>query len=152
MHTLTDHMEREFRVSGLLSGTDPLEELLVNSLRGLMGVFVKQGHSGGSADMTLSLFDRLAQYKPLTPLTGAESEWIEIPPEMQSGPSHQNIRCTSVFKYPDGRAIDVNMTPVYIDPFGVTTTRSEDRPPEISFPYMPGMPPVIGVDHDGNRL
>lgn len=152
MSELINHMEREFRASGLLSGTDPMEELLVNALRGLMGVFAKQSHSGGTANMVLSLFDRLAQYKPLTPLTGASSEWVEIPPELQSGPTHVNIRCSSVFKYPDGRVIDVNMVPVYVDPHGQATTRSSDRPPEIKFPYMPGMPPVIAVDFNGNTL
>lgn len=152
MSQLLEHMEREFRIAGLLSGNDPLEEILVSSLRGLMKEFASQRHSGSTAHMVLSLFDRLVHTKPLTPLTGAPSEWVEIPADQQSGPTHQNIRCTTVFKYLAGDAIDVGMLPTYVTPDGQATTRSTDRPPYIKFPYIPGMPPVIAVDFDGNPI
>lgn len=154
MSNLITHMEQEFRASGLLSGTDPLEEKLVASLRGLIREFAAQDHSGSTASMTLSLFDRLVHYKPLTPLTGDELEWNEVPAEQAGpdGPRFVNKRCSSVLKYADGRAVDVGMLPTYVLPNGMASTRSTDRPPEVTFPYMPGLPPFIAVDASGNPI
>jgi len=156
MSELIAHMEREFRAAGLLSGTDPQEELIVSSLRQLMGAFASQGHSGGTGHMVLNLFDRLASFKPLVPLTGDDREWHKIDDQMvidgDISPTHQNKRCSSIFKYGDGRVVDVSMVPHYVDPVGVVTTRSTDRPLPVTFPYMPGFPEMIRVDHDGNPI
>lgn len=152
MSNLLEHMENEFRVAGLNSGTDPVEEMIVSGVRALMNAFISQGLSDGGAATVLPLFDRLTQLKPLTPLTGARSEWLELPadPTNPEGPTHINVRCPTVFRYTDG-AYDVGAVPIYVDPFG-HTTRSTDKPPRVQFPYMPGFPPVIPVDADGNPI
>jgi len=53
-------------------------------------------------------------YEALTPLTGADDEWLEV----QEGVSdddmkYQNKRCYSVFKGTDGRAYDSNAKVYY---------------------------------------
>ena len=59
----------------------------------LLEVFEKQNHSGYSAPHTIKLFSLLASYKPLVPLTGEDSEWIEVGDGI-----FQNIRASNVFK------------------------------------------------------
>ena len=147
MSTLIKHLERELRYAGLLSGTDPIEEKLVEDLRSLVALFASQNHSGGTGFQTLQLLDRIVNFKPLTPLAGAEIEWEPID---QMPGWLQNVRCTSVIKDDSGQSRDIGMKPVYVFPDGVTVTKSTDEAPIITFPYMPGFPPMIMVDSDGN--
>ena len=44
----------------------------------LVGVFVKQGHSGGSAALVLDVFARLVNCQPLSALTDDPDEWMEV--------------------------------------------------------------------------
>jgi|AntAceMinimDraft_5_1070358.scaffolds.fasta_scaffold128529_2 hypothetical protein len=66
----------------------------------LLEVFSTQGHSGSSAPFALNLFSKLAAYKPLTPLTGNDSEWMEVSDDGIC----QNVRDGSVFRGADGQA------------------------------------------------
>jgi len=80
--------------------------------------FFKQWDSGGSVSIARPMLMRLLYGKPLTPLTGEESEWF-VPDACESD-LHQNRRCTSVFKRKsDGSAFDV------------------DTGLDVTFPYMP---------------
>lgn len=58
-------------------------------------LFEKQGHSGMSASITLDIFNNLAQWKPLSPITGEESEWIKLD---ENRNEWQNTRLTSLFR------------------------------------------------------
>lgn len=143
MSNLVEHMEREFRYAGLMSGTAPEDDKLVADLRGLVQVIVSQGHSGGTLFNTMHILDRLITGRPLTPLLGTADEWEDSPidPEVKV-----SKRCPTVFKHPDGTVVDVGMKPVYLYPDGTTVTRPEDPAPQIAFPYMPGFPPTIAVE------
>ena len=55
--------------------------------------FSKEGHSGFSANYAISCLKRLLAYKPLTPLTGEDDEWMEV-----SDDTLQNKRYCAVFK------------------------------------------------------
>lgn len=147
------HMEREFRQAGLLSGTNEMEELIVKSLRTMMGAFTGLNLDGDMTSSVLHLFDRLVNGFPLTPLTGDADEWIKpnFGPEDDTG-MLQNVRCGRVFKMPDGSCIDAGAKPMYIMPDGMTFTKSDDKAPEVTFPYMPGFPPMVRVDEKGNPL
>lgn len=154
-HPILEHLEREFRIAGLLSGTSALEDKLVVSLRGLATTFIEQEHTHETGSMTLTLFDRIVQGKPLVPLYGAPAEWERLPPnpEDPEGPVAVNKRCRTVFKYAAGHAVDVGMLPLYVDQTsGRTFNNPTDRPPVIQFPYMPGIPETIAVDAAGNVL
>lgn len=83
----------------------------------LVGMFGAQGHSGGSASITMTIAARLMRFQPLTPLTGEDDEWMEVTTGV-----FQSTRCPSVFKE-NGVAYDIDV---------------EGRPP-ITFPYEPGV-------------
>lgn len=151
MSALIQHMEREFRLAGFLSGTDTHEEFLVDAIRELVKVYAAQGHSGGSGFQTLTLFDRLVNGNPLTPLLGGRSEWTDVSPDGEPGKFFQNVRYSKVFwNRAEGYFYDDGMKPVYVYPDGTAVTKSDDQAPQITFPYMPGFPPVINVDAQGN--
>jgi hypothetical protein len=65
----------------------------------LLKVFADQGHSGFSASYAIALFEKLASWKPLTPLTGEDDEWNEVGTNVW-----HNRRNPSVFKKEDGQA------------------------------------------------
>ena len=64
----------------------------------LLKVFSEQDHSGMSAPYAVALFEKLASWKPIAPLTGKSDEWMEV-----SADVWQNKRCSTVFKDEDGR-------------------------------------------------
>lgn len=151
MSPLKQHLERELRASGLLSGSDPMENQIVADLRQLIDAVDSQEHSGGSLSMVLNLFDRLVNFKPLTPLTGAKDEWTDN--GLDAGKILTNVRCSSVLWLVDSDcAVDVGMKPVYVRPDGVATTLSSDPAPKVTFPYMPGFPEMIRVDEAGEPI
>lgn len=153
MSPLTQHMEREFRLAGLMSGTDAATDKLVSDIRALVALYISQNHSGGSASQTLTLFDRLVSGYPLTPLYGGRQEWTDVSPDGEPGKVFQNVRYSKVFwNKEDGHMYDTGMCPHYMYPDGTVTTRPDDKPPQIIMPYMPGVGPIIPVDENGNRL
>lgn len=116
MSNLIRHAEREINLAGLNLPTADYGGATAIQLMSLIETFAAQGHSGGSAQMVIEAFNRLARYLPLTPLTGADDEWGPSPDERRL----QNLRCSRVFKHlPTGRAYDV------------TTDR------DVTFPYTP---------------
>lgn len=98
MSNLKQHAELELRMAGFLSKDTDYNGMIGEAVLELMDTFSKQGHSGTSASITVSLFEKLARYEPLGPLTGADEEWSEA-----SSNLWQNKRNTAVFKQEDGR-------------------------------------------------
>lgn len=96
----------------------------------LLEVFAAQGHSGFSAPYCIELFSKLASWQPVAPLTGDDSEWTQVCPDMW-----QNKRCGHVFKDEDGRAYDINGK-IFREPDGCCYT-SRDSRVYITFPYTP---------------
>jgi hypothetical protein len=70
--------------------------------------FSKEGHSGFSASYAISILEKILRFEPLTPLTGEDSEWVEVMKGV-----YQNNRCSRVFKK-DGVAQD-NEAVVFYD-------------------------------------
>jgi hypothetical protein len=97
----------------------------------LIEVFAAQGHSGMSASLVRGLFNKLAAYEPLRPLTGDDSEWNEVGVGV-----FQNKRCSHVFKE-NGEAYD-SEGKIFREPSGVCYT-SKDSRVNIIFPYTPNM-------------
>lgn len=153
MKPIIEHMEREFRLAGFFSGTDTHEEFLVDCVRQLVHAFSEQKHSGGTGFETLTIFDRLVNGNPLTPLLGGRAEWTDISPDGEPGKFFQNVRYSKVFwNRAEGYFYDDGMKTVYVYPDGTVTTRPDDQAPQIKFPYMPGVPPVVQVDKNGKPL
>jgi len=74
---------------------DPDKWIQENVLE-LLDVFSKQGHSGMSAPYVISLFKKLANHEPLSPITCEDDEWYDS--ELNDD-TYQNKRCSAVFKH-----------------------------------------------------
>jgi len=83
--------------------------------------FFARWDSGGGVWAMAPVLQRLIAGKPLSPLTGADSEWIDRA-EMSGRPMWQNIRCSTVFKDADG-VYDIDMPGIQRHP--------------VTFPYWP---------------
>lgn len=93
--------EQELKLAGydINDPEDGPNRWLAEGTLELLKVFSEQGHSGMSAPYAVALFEKLASWKPLSPLTGADDEWTEVGPDVW-----QNKRASNVFKGEDGRA------------------------------------------------
>lgn len=93
---------KEDRVSNTVSTCehDPSKEwdnLVADAVLELIEVFAKQGHSGFSAQTTLTLFTRLTNHETLTPITNDPKEWMDVGDNVW-----QNTRNCSLFSKDGG--------------------------------------------------
>lgn len=128
MSNLITHAERELKLAGYFDG-DPINQLMAQGVLQLIDQFASAGHSGFSAMAALQLFEKLAKFEPLIPLTGTDEEWVEVSPNL-----FQNKRCSHVFK-DDIHAWDMNGK-IFEDQDGGWFT-SSDSNIDITFPYTP---------------
>ena len=100
MSELVKFAKAELRRAGLFDADADYDGAVGANVVALMETFCAYGHSGGSAAITLALFSKLADHKPITPLTGEDDEWEIV--EHQSKDDlpfrMQNIRCPTVFR------------------------------------------------------
>lgn len=126
MSNLLEHAKTEIKAAKLDEAG--YGELLPNAVLELIEVFSKQGHSGMSAGIVRQIFNQLAAYQPLTPLTGEDEEWSEVAPGV-----FQNKRASHVFRE-NGQAYDINGK-VFERPDGTRYTDGTRVP--VTFPYTP---------------
>jgi len=93
MSNLIKHAKKELELAGMFDKDSDYNGDIGKAVMKLMEVFSEQGHSGCSAAVTLSLFSKLADFKPITSLTLADDEWNNV-----YGDTFQNKRNSSVFK------------------------------------------------------
>ena len=162
--SLRDHALEELKKAGYYDkdcfyGSGVLAKAVLD----LIETFSKAKHSGISAIICLELFNKLARFDVLTPLTGEDDEWIDVSDmffsakilykgedsnneadklvdkiNRYSGPEkkiYQNRRCSHVFKEEDGKAYDSRAI-IFRDKDGATYQNSESRK-YVTFPYMP---------------
>ncbi len=128
---LREHAEREMRLA--FTEECEMQDTVRENVMELINVFAEQGHSGFSAPYVLDLFEKVANYKLLSPLTGDDSEWFDV--SQYFGSSRvvfQNNRLSSVFKEGD-RAYDCDARSFY-DSEMCGYTCSDSRL-YITFPY-----------------
>jgi hypothetical protein len=104
--------ESELERAGLIGKYAPYGGDLATAVLELLEVFHRQGHSGMSASVVTQVFVDLAMGRPLTPLTGDESEWA--PPQPDG--TRQNKRYPAVFK--DKKGIYFLHAIKFVDPTG----------------------------------
>lgn len=104
------HAEKEFELAGWKKEpVDEMQGMVMDNIRELLSVLSTQGHSGSSAPYVLNLFNKLARFEIITPLTGLDDEWSEA-----SDGLWQNRRDSRVFKdntgawFIDGKAFSDN--------------------------------------------
>lgn len=103
MSNLSTHAERELRKAGLFDKDSDYEGMLGEAVLELVKVFSAQGHSGFSAHMTMQIFQRVAMFKTLTPLTSDPDEWIDIGDMPDGKTTWQNRRQGSCFSNDGGK-------------------------------------------------
>ena len=129
MSNLVNHAKRELKAAGLYDEDSDYGGMLAKGVESLIRSFSRQGHSGFSAGMTITLFEKLARFEPLGPLTGEPDEWNEVADGVL-----QNKRCSHVF-FENGKAHDIDGI-VFRDEDGSTYT-GKDSFVDITFPYTP---------------
>lgn len=129
MSNLEDFAKDELTRAGLFSKDSDYGGMMGDAVMKLIKVFSEEGHSGFSAGMAVNIFERVARFEPLTPLTGADDEWVEV-----GEGTFQNKRCSHVFKE-NGEAYDIDGK-VFRKPSGACYTNGNSRVP-VTFPYVP---------------
>ncbi len=140
-----EHAKREFRAAGWTNEhgefTDEMQKLMCGQVLDLLELFSSHGHSGSSAPYAIGMFEKLAKFEPIGPITGAESEWVEVGNGLL-----QNSRCSHVFKDAgrfDGKPFDSQAVVFYDWYVGEDGKRrkssytSSDSARVIEFPYTP---------------
>lgn len=78
MSNLVKHAEREMRLAGLYDKDADYDGMIPDAVMALVKAHSEQGHSGYSSGMVLSIFNRVINFKTLTPLTSNPEDWIEV--------------------------------------------------------------------------
>jgi hypothetical protein len=149
MNNYEKHAWTEFRATGWVDENnkfnDEMQEAICNHVLKLLDVFHDEGHSGSSALYAIDLFEKLAKFEPVVPLTGEDWEWSDVSEYggRDGGPLFQNKRCGRVFKDNDG-SYDIDGIVWYDwhtdeetgEKYKSHFTNSESRV-TITFPYTP---------------
>ncbi len=106
MSELVKYAKAELRGAGMFDPDADYDGDIAPAVVAMMETFSVYADSGGKAAMILAVFDRLAHGKPLSPLTGDDSEWRQLVEGDLGQKLFQNTRCGSVFKRSDGVAWD----------------------------------------------
>lgn len=78
MGLLVAHAEAELRRAGLYDKDSDYGGMIAEAVMKLIRPFAEEGHSGASAMLTLEVFNRVARYKTLGPLTNDPAEWGDV--------------------------------------------------------------------------
>lgn len=92
MSNLIKHAQRELEIAGMFDEDSDYSGMAGKDILELIEVFASQGHSGASASIVRQLFNKLADFQPLCPLTFKDEEWGT------GADQFQNNRNTAVFK------------------------------------------------------
>ena len=109
MSRILEHAKEELKYAGMniseegcspKNPKDPMDGYVnacAKNAMELLEVFVKAGHSGMSAEITLTIFNKLARQENLTPLTNNPEEWNEVSfnDKNKSYQSKRNCSCFS---------------------------------------------------------
>ena len=116
--------------------------MLYDAVMRSVRLFSIEGHSGFSAGYAMNLTSQCCKFRPLSPLTGDDDEWIEI-----ADGEYQNRRMSSIFKDgKDGEAYWIDGK-VFQEPSGATFTSFDSRVP-VKFPWSWREPEIVKVAHD----
>lgn len=106
MGNLYDHAKKELELAGLLDKNSDYDGMIGEAVLELVKAFAKQGHSGFSANYTLEVFDKVARFKPLTPIGKSKDEWMHIQgllTETGNEELWQNTRRSTTFSRDGGK-------------------------------------------------
>ena len=129
MGNLVDYAKDELKRIGMIDSGEPYNDWASKAILDLIELFASQYHSGFTAPYVAGMFHRLAMFKPVSPLTGEDDEWIEL-----GTGEFQNKRYSAVFKDKDGTAYNIEGK-VFTDD-GETWYTCRDSRVNVTFPYV----------------
>ena len=107
MSNLLSHAEDELNRIGMTEDSpDEMNRMMRKHILHMMQEFANEGHSGFSASYAISILTKLMDFKPLSPLTGEDDEWVKH--DYGNDVTYQNKRRSSVFKDGDGECYDID--------------------------------------------
>lgn len=149
MSNILKHAERELSLIGY-DDKDEYNNMAKAAIMELLTTFANQGHSGFSANYVADIFNKLARFKTLSPLTGDDDEWNDV--SNMSGDRKtlfQNNRDSAVFKDDTGcYYVDAF---IWIEEDGSAYTNNKSLGYIKSFPFTPKTF-YVKVDKDNNIL
>lgn len=102
--SLVEHAERELKLAGLFDDNSDYGGMLGDAVLKMVKIFAEEGHSGCSAHLAIDIFNKLARFKTLTPLTDNPDEWMDIADAYGGTPgTWQSRRQGSCFSNDGGR-------------------------------------------------
>ncbi len=99
-----DHSEYELKKAGLLDKDSDYGGMIGKAVLELMKVFASQGHSGMSAAYVRDLFNKLSNFKTLSPITSDPDEWTNVVEySVNNEPLWQSKRSPATFSKDGGK-------------------------------------------------
>lgn len=123
---LEQFAQHELQRAGYYDNED--DKRIADAVVSLVAYTDHSGWEGFSIDTVIQLYRKLVNRRPLTALTGDDSEWTQYNTQMM-----QNKRCPSVFKNADGKAWDTEAV-IRITDAGYIFPEEKHY---ITFPYTP---------------
>lgn len=103
MSNLEAHAEAEMRRAGLYDKGSDYDGMIPEAVMKLVRVHAAEGHSGASHWLTLQVFNKVINFKLLTPLTDNPEEWTQLGPDMMPEQTWQSRRQPSIFSRDAGK-------------------------------------------------
>lgn len=103
MTKLEEHAKQELERANLFSGGD-YEGLIGNSVMELVKTLSSQGHSGMSHQITMEVFNIVANFKTLTSISSDPAEWNDVSQFSNDGNKlYQSNRNPEIFSKDGGK-------------------------------------------------
>jgi hypothetical protein len=99
-------MDELNRIGMTEDSPDEMNRMMRKHILHMMQEFANEGHSGFSAGYAINILTKLMDFKPLSPLTGSDDEWVKH--DYGSGIMYQNKRRSSVFKDANDECYDID--------------------------------------------
>lgn len=104
LENLVSHAEKELKLVGLDKKDSDYGGLLYKAVLDLIKLFAKQGHSGYSAGMVRQLFNKLANFETLSPISDRKEDWENVSISRDNNkPLWQNKRDPRYFSEDGGK-------------------------------------------------
>lgn len=95
---LKNYAKTELEKAGLFDQDSVYNGKIGDAVYKLIELFSSQGHSNMSGQITLSIFNKVVNWEPLSPITGEKDEWMETDFSIL-----QNKRLLSLFEKTVGK-------------------------------------------------
>lgn len=103
MSNLVRHAEIEMRRAGLYDKDSDYGGMIPEAVLELIKLHSAQGHSGGSHAITMRVFNRLVNFKTLTPIDSNPADWLDRTEMSGGNPTWQSLRDPAIFSQDGGK-------------------------------------------------